>query len=328
MIRKNRIPSLAIIFTIVIMLTQSAVAYIPQGWIYIDYPYMYDQDNHVWYYINESNIQWIVDLTNNNWSKFDLIKQDWHFFDWPYSYSNNRTHWNYWNISDIQYVNNLTSDNWSFLGENGGQGTNDTRVTLTWDNNVDLDLWIIEPSGERIFYNNPISSTTGGHLESGDKNDHGPENIFWSSERIKAGLYTVKVDRFSGSAPANYTVNIYANNSNSVYTGTIYADQTHTIATYKIGGIYSVNTDSFPTNSLTVGVSSEIRGSLLLDNIAVSNRTIEVNNGISKLSHTVTTDGSGGFLILAAPLDTQPATLDLLIKGEVISSTIFNISTP
>ena len=67
MIRKNRIPSLAIIFTIVIMLTKSATALIPQGWFYIDYPYMYDDKNTTWYYINEGNIQWIVNLTSNQW---------------------------------------------------------------------------------------------------------------------------------------------------------------------------------------------------------------------------------------------------------------------
>jgi uncharacterized protein YfaP (DUF2135 family) len=40
-------------------------------------------------------------------------------------------------------------------------GTGDVQVTVTWDADSDLDLHVVEPSGEEIFYGHPVSATGG-----------------------------------------------------------------------------------------------------------------------------------------------------------------------
>ncbi|MGB0212070.1 YfaP family protein [Algiphilus sp.] len=97
-------------------------------------------------------------------------------------------------------------------------GTGDLQFSLTWDTNADIDLRVVEPNGNEIFFGNP-SSSTGGMLDNDDINgiepdgDPGPEaveNIFWETD-APIGIYTVSVDYFSGSPATNFTVTVSAN---------------------------------------------------------------------------------------------------------------------
>lgn len=40
-------------------------------------------------------------------------------------------------------------------------GTGKVQVTVVWDNNHDLDLWVTEPSGHRIWYSQPHRRAAG-----------------------------------------------------------------------------------------------------------------------------------------------------------------------
>ena len=73
------------------------------------------------------------------------------------------------------------------------------QVTLTWDNDADLDLHVVEPSGEEIWYEH-TESATGGFLDVDDVDGEGPENVFWFVG-APSGRYVVRVVHFSGSAP-------------------------------------------------------------------------------------------------------------------------------
>jgi hypothetical protein len=79
-------------------------------------------------------------------------------------------------------------------------GTGDLQISLSWhsDSAVDLDLYVVEPSGEEIYYNHKVSAA-GGTLDRDNKcSDYingKPENIFWVNP--PSGSYAVKVHFFS-----------------------------------------------------------------------------------------------------------------------------------
>ena len=61
-------------------------------------------------------------------------------------------------------------------------GTGALQVQLTWNtDNTDLDLHIVEPGGDRIYYGDPEGDQSGGELDVDDTNGRGPENIFFDS---------------------------------------------------------------------------------------------------------------------------------------------------
>ncbi|MBI5529344.1 MAG: hypothetical protein HY897_23715 [Deltaproteobacteria bacterium] len=76
-------------------------------------------------------------------------------------------------------------------------GTGDIQISLNWDRPNDVDLHVIEPSGEEIFYAHRTSSA-GGQLDL-DSNpdcslDHwNNENIFWPAGGAPSGVYVVNV---------------------------------------------------------------------------------------------------------------------------------------
>ena len=105
-------------------------------------------------------------------------------------------------------------------------GTGDLQVSLAWDINSDLDLHVVEPSGEEIYWNNRASAT-GGKLDldsnaacnyDGIRN----ENVTWPTGTAPRGTYTVRVDQWSscGAASTNYIVRVNVGGTSSTYSGT------------------------------------------------------------------------------------------------------------
>ena len=105
-------------------------------------------------------------------------------------------------------------------------GTGDVQVTLSWDTEADVDLHVVDPRGEEIYYGHK-QSASGGELDldsnagctsDGIRN----ENIVWPVGRAPRGVYTVRVDYWSncGVAQTNYTVRINNGGSVQVVTGT------------------------------------------------------------------------------------------------------------
>lgn len=93
------------------------------------------------------------------------------------------------------------------------------RVTLIWDGDDDVDLHVIDPSGERIWYNDPTSAS-GGTLDRDDNVDvcgtdtepGGVENAFWpSSPPAPTGTYTVELYSYEDCTPAgaDYTLQVF-----------------------------------------------------------------------------------------------------------------------
>jgi hypothetical protein len=71
----------------------------------------------------------------------------------------------------------------------------DLRVTISWNTDAtDVDLWVIEPSGEKCFYQNR-NTKAGGELTEDQTQGYGPER--YQIKNAQKGLYRVIVHYFS-----------------------------------------------------------------------------------------------------------------------------------
>jgi hypothetical protein len=104
-------------------------------------------------------------------------------------------------------------------------GTGDVQVTLSWDADSDVDLHVVDPSGEEIYYGHRRSAS-GGELDldsnagcriDGVRN----ENITWPIGRAPRGQYTVRVDYWSNCSAqqTNYTVRVISEGINQTFSG-------------------------------------------------------------------------------------------------------------
>jgi hypothetical protein len=107
-------------------------------------------------------------------------------------------------------------------------GVGDLNVRLDWNARCDLDLWVIDPTGEKIFYGNTVASS-GGTLDQdnrcGDFVLGRPENVYWPSGPPR-GTYKVYVDYYSdceGVGAVSYKVTWFVNGVADSRSGTIVA---------------------------------------------------------------------------------------------------------
>ncbi len=110
-------------------------------------------------------------------------------------------------------------------------GTGDVQVTLRWSAPVDLDLHVIDPAQQEIWYQSPTSST-GGILDVDANGNCGNmvaspvENIYWPYGSAPSGGYQVQVVYYMTcgyAGPVDYEVTVKQNNQViDVLTGTVY----------------------------------------------------------------------------------------------------------
>lgn len=82
-------------------------------------------------------------------------------------------------------------------------GTGDVQVTLSWATGADLDIYVVDPSGEVIYYDNPTSAS-GGQFDRDDNYDcefdsspNSAENIYWPTGTAPSGQYQTYVRLWS-----------------------------------------------------------------------------------------------------------------------------------
>jgi len=82
----------------------------------------------------------------------------------------------------------------------------DVKIVLIWDTQTDVDLWVIDPKGEKCYYSNS-STVNGGNLDMDNTQGYGPETF--TMEKALPGSYSVQV-QYYGSREAPVTrVNVY-----------------------------------------------------------------------------------------------------------------------
>jgi Ca-activated chloride channel family protein len=70
----------------------------------------------------------------------------------------------------------------------------DLRITLAWDaDNTDIDLWVIDPNGERAYYGHP-QTRQGGRMSQDATGGYGPEEFVLRD--AKPGRYTVQAQYY------------------------------------------------------------------------------------------------------------------------------------
>ncbi|MBY0525753.1 MAG: hypothetical protein K2R98_20275 [Gemmataceae bacterium] len=77
------------------------------------------------------------------------------------------------------------------------QFQSDLRVSMIWNTDAtDIDLWVIEPDGTKVFYSSP-KSKNGGHLSQDMTQGYGPERFV--AQKAMAGQYTIIVHYYSAN---------------------------------------------------------------------------------------------------------------------------------
>lgn len=126
------------------------------------------------------------------------------------------------------------------VGQAGGK-SGDVQISLMWNNYNDIDLHIVCPHGERIFFAAKTSSC-GGVLDV-DMNAGGPdsnkpvENTVWPTGAAPPGHYQVFVHHFSnhgGKDPTPYTVRTVVRGKSQIYQGSVTPNQMRPICTFDV----------------------------------------------------------------------------------------------
>jgi Ca-activated chloride channel family protein len=115
----------------------------------------------------------------------------------------------------------------SRLAQAGAQ-SGDIRVSLLWNNRNDLDIHVVNPRKEEIFYGSPRDAA-GGFLDV-DMNVRGEtvkpvENIFWEQGKAPQGTYRVFVQNYGfhekNHGPTTFQVEIKNGNEYSHFEGVV-----------------------------------------------------------------------------------------------------------
>lgn len=91
----------------------------------------------------------------------------------------------------IEVKHNDASDKVSF---HANVPPKDIKVVLTWDTPTDVDLWVIDPKGEKSYYAAP-STSSGGNLDVDVTDGYGPETF--TMAKALSGTYAINVQYYS-----------------------------------------------------------------------------------------------------------------------------------
>lgn len=109
-------------------------------------------------------------------------------------------------------------------------GTGDVQVTLHWDGPNDLDLHVIDPAGEEIFY---IQTTSASHGQldvdanrgCSTRMDKPVENIFWPTNQAPVGIYQIAVNYYENCEPSSlltlFTVDVLIDGKSQTFQGQV-----------------------------------------------------------------------------------------------------------
>ena len=116
--------------------------------------------------------------------------------------------------------------------EREGAHSGEVEIALIWGNINDLDLHVVDPAGEEIYFGNK-SARSGGRLDvdmnSGSGTSSSPysrqpvEHVFFPKGSATLGHYKVYVLHYvdRGQDPTSYSVEVKANGQRRQYSGTI-----------------------------------------------------------------------------------------------------------
>lgn len=119
-------------------------------------------------------------------------------------------------------------------------GTGDVQVTLLWNSTNDLDLWVMDPQGEEIYFGHN-TSLSGGLLDvdanagCGTVTTQPVENIFWPTGGAPQGGYVLSVNFFrkcEAAASTSFTVRALVDGQMREFTGVVSVEK-ETVEVYR-----------------------------------------------------------------------------------------------
>ena len=119
----------------------------------------------------------------------------------------------------------------------------DVTIRLDWSKlsgNTDIDLHVIDPFGEEIYYRN-MSSESGGYLDRDDVVGPGPEFVRWTN--APSGKYKIYVHYYPNAAEdrsvTSFTVSVNADGKEYYpVTRSISYDQMVPVGSFEVGNDY------------------------------------------------------------------------------------------
>ena len=90
----------------------------------------------------------------------------------------------------------------------------DVRIVIEWTaDDADIDLWVDEPNGERVYYGDKLSSA-GGQISNDMTDGYGPEE--YAIRRAPLGAYSVRIngydaDRINPNGPGHVLIRLIRN---------------------------------------------------------------------------------------------------------------------
>jgi hypothetical protein len=108
--------------------------------------------------------------------------------------------------------NQITTDMMGWFLINSTIPSNVIYVTLTWDYQPDVDLYVTNPAGETSWYSSYYTSA-GGFLDIDDRYSYGPEHYTLTTENTvyyDEG-YDINVHYYEGEGPTSYSVTVVVN---------------------------------------------------------------------------------------------------------------------
>ncbi len=130
----------------------------------------------------------------------------------------------------------------------------EVTVRLDWSQhsgNTDIDLHVVDPYGERIYFSN-MTSESGGYLDRDDTHGPGPEHIHWDTAPL--GSYKIYVHYYPNDdedkSIVSYKVSVTADGiTYRPVTGSISYNQMIAIGQFTIGNTSRASIDLSPSDS-------------------------------------------------------------------------------
>lgn len=115
------------------------------------------------------------------------------------------------NVSSIEDIDLEDSSNWVGIQELllnvEAVATATIQVSLTWDSQTDIDLWVVDKDGSKLYWADSSSPKFLGWLDFDNVYAYGPENMTFDYQ-MPAGDYKIYVHHFDGGVETNYQVTI------------------------------------------------------------------------------------------------------------------------
>jgi hypothetical protein len=92
-----------------------ARAWQPAGWVYANYPYVYDHASRDWYWFGANNVQWTTEIAGGAWARLNEspLAEGWSWHNERYAYHSPTRTWHYFSYNGRHRCVNLRTGVWS-----------------------------------------------------------------------------------------------------------------------------------------------------------------------------------------------------------------------